>query len=195
MYGLSEGETIITPNLVGKAHLVGSSIGIAEVYPYLVGKALFEGFSIGIALLDGGLQKREYLQQRICIYGYVRDVSLTYNTTVCNTMSQKQNITLEKGHSQMITSTVTGMDDWEGISAKLFIVAEFGNAPDVIIEGVIVSDSVSDRVEIYVPPEATLSLEAGTYHYEIALYNSSNTYIRNTNHGDCILSPTISDLN
>lgn len=110
-------------------------------------------------------------------------------------MSRKVNISFEKGHSHTVTTTVTGITDWDGISASLFAVKEYGEAPDISVEGVITSDSLSDRVVLFIPPEATASLESGVYHYEIALYTASHTYLRNVNHGDLTITDTIGFLN
>lgn len=104
-------------------------------------------------------------------------------------MATQQNFAIRKGRTETITVTVTGVDDWTGILAKLVAVSTIGNTPDITLTGV-VEDS-SDEVVFTFLHDTTDDLTSTKYYYEIILYKADKSYIKDTNYGIITITETV----
>lgn len=84
IYGISEGGCIVELPSHAVARLLGSSEGTTTIEEHLQGIARLAGFSDGIATTEGAVQAKDYIQHRICIYGWVREIELTENAALCH---------------------------------------------------------------------------------------------------------------
>lgn len=98
-------------------------------------------------------------------------------------------IKVYKGRTGKITDLITGVDDWTGIIAKLYVAASDSSAPVITLDGSI--DSVNNKVVFIYTHEATHTLEPKNYVFEIDLYTSDSRFIKTSNKGVFILLPSI----
>ena len=104
-------------------------------------------------------------------------------------MAITSDITIEKGRTGTIEVTVSGIDTWAGMLAKLCASEKLGDDPVINLTGTI--ESTNNLVIFTYNLESTKDLEAKRYYYEIIIYNASKEFINTTNNGILNLTEAI----
>lgn len=96
-------------------------------------------------------------------------------------MATKQDFEIEKGRTSVIVDTITGVDDWTEVLAKLNAVYRLGDTPDIELVGTVYPET--DQVSFAFAASDTADLTYRNLHYEIVLYKTDKSFVRNPTSG------------
>jgi hypothetical protein len=110
-------------------------------------------------------------------------------------MATNINITIEKGRTGSIVTTVTGVTDWTGLIVELVATKrinrslQIGDDSDIILKGTI--NPANNTITFEYTFDDTININVQGYYYEIILFKEDKSYIRNIDYGILTILETI----
>ena len=93
------------------------------------------------------------------------------------TSGSLNNLTIDNYRSSDIEITVSGIDSWDNISAKMYISTGKNTTPIITVNGTI--NNHSGIVSFSLVPTDFENLTLSSYIYECVIYNVDKTFVKN----------------
>jgi hypothetical protein len=108
-------------------------------------------------------------------------------------MATEQNFSIRKGRTCTVTVTITGVSVWTDLVARLFADYDLEvSAPLIVLTGTINQGNSTASFDF--TNQTTLELVAqSSLRYEVGLYKSDGSYIKDTNYGLIHIGPVVKE--
>ncbi len=104
-------------------------------------------------------------------------------------MATKKDIALRQGRTGIVSVVVSGVADWTGITAKLFAALKKGGEVVLELDGGV--SEIDDTITFPYVNSDTVELEQTSYYYEVALFKTDGTYIKDAVYGTLTIVGTV----
>ena len=106
-------------------------------------------------------------------------------------MASVRDLKIRKNRSNTISISVTGVDNWNDIIAKLYVGSRQSIEPILVIDGDI--DSVNNIIVVEFTPTNTQDL-VKMYDYEVVIYRADLSYAKTVVYGKLHVDPVVKEF-
>ena len=103
-------------------------------------------------------------------------------------MATEQNFTVRKGRTSEVVVTVLDVDDWTGLDTKLYAYSSMEESSvEFTVDGVVAQSA--NEITFNITHDMLKDLDVSSLYYEVVVYRSDKTYIKDTNYGLIYIAP------